>query len=787
MADANPIRKVAVIGAGVMGAGIAAQVANAGVPVLLLDIVPKAREGEASPRDGNNRNAIAEGAVAKMLKTQPAPFMSKSAAKLVETGNIEDDLGKLAEVDWVVEAVIERLDIKRDLYKRIDAVRRPGTAISSNTSTIPLKDLVDGQSDAFARDFMITHFFNPPRYMRLLELVGGEKTDPALLARVAGFADATLGKSIVRCKDSPGFIANRLGTYWISLAIKTAIDQGLTPEEADAVSGAPFGVPKTGVFGLTDLVGLDLMPHINKSMRSLLKPGDWFFDVSEDNALTAGMIERGLTGRKGKGGFFRVSKGPDGRKLSETIDLATGDYRPTKPAQLPELAATRGDIRALMSSDTKAGRYAWAVFGRVFAYAASLVPEAAETVVSIDEAMRLGYNWKHGPFELIDQVGADWLVDRLQAEGIAVPPLLDLARGRTFYRREADGDLFLGRDGAYHRIERPEGVLLLADIKRTAKPVLKNAGAALWEIGDGVVCFEITAKAAALDEQVLALLDKTIDLVPGKYKALVVYHEGKNFSVGANLGAVIYGANIAAWDDLSKMIAAGQKTYSRLKFASFPTVSAPFGMALGGGCEILLHSSAIQAHAETYTGLVEGGVGLIPGWGGCKEMLLRWSGRKGGPGGPMPGTAKAFELIGTAKVSTSAAEARELGILREGDGITMNRDRLLADAKARALALAEGYQPPAPRELRLPGPSGKLALELALRGMAAMKQATPHDVTVGLELAGILTGGETDIIDPVSEDRVMELEREAFIRLLKTKPTLARIEHMLETGKPLRN
>ncbi len=773
------IRKVAVVGAGVMGAGIAAQIANAGVPVLLLDIL--------SEKAG--RDAVAEGAVAKMLKADPAPFMSAAAAKLVETGNVEDHLGRLDECDWVVEAIIERLDLKQALYRRIEAVRRPGTAVSSNTSTIPLRDLTDGMGEAFARDFLITHFFNPPRYMRLLELVAGPASDPALVERIAAFADIALGKSIVRCKDSPGFIANRLGTYWMQRAVVEAMRQTLTVEEADAVNASPLGIPKTGVFGLVDLVGLDLMPHVNASMRDSLPASDWFHEIAGEIPLLSRMIAKGQTGRKGRGGFYRVGKTPDGRRTREVIDLQTGDYRAEGKAELPELAATKGNLRALLSSDTRSGRYAWSVYGPVLAYAARLVPEAADTITAIDEAMRLGYNWRWGPFELIDKVGTAWFAERLRGAGVEVPPLLEAAasRGEPFYTIESGRPQAFGADGRYHPIERPAGTLLLDDVKRGAKPLLRNGSASLWDIGDGVACFEITAKAAAIDEPVLALLDRSITLVGEKLRALVLYGEGKNFSVGANLGQVIYGANIAAWGEIEKSMASGQAVMGRLKRAPFPVVAAPSGMALGGGCELLLHSDAIQAHAETYAGLVEGGVGLVPGWGGCKEMLLRWTGGKGQPRGPMPAPVKAFELIGTAKVSKSAAEAREMRILREGDGITMNRDRLLADAKARALAMVDGYVPPKEAELRLPGPSGKLAMELAVRAMEAQKIAGPHDVTVGIALAGVLTGGEADALDVLSEDDVLGLERQAFIRLLKTRPTVARIEHMLETGKPLRN
>ncbi len=770
-------KKVAVIGSGVMGCGIAAQIANAGVPVLLLDILP---------RDGGGRNAVAEAAIARALKTDPAPFMHAGAARLIEAGNIDDDLGRVAECDWIVEVVVERLDIKQALYRKLDAVRRPGTAISSNTSTIPLAKLIEGMPESFARDFTITHFFNPPRYMRLMELVCGPLTDRALAARVAGFCDVALGKSVVACKDSPGFIANRLGIFWMTGAVTATLDQHLTVEEADAIMGRPFGIPRTGVFGLMDLVGLDLGPHINASMAGALPADDEFHAINREAPMLQTMIAEGYTGRKGKGGFYRLNK-TGGKRIKEAVDLHTGQYRAERPADLPELAAAGRDLRKLMTGQGKVAAFAWRVMGHMMGYAAKLVPEATDEIVAIDEAMRLGYNWKHGPFELIDMVGADWLIERLQADGFAVPPMLQLAAGRSFYRVENGVREQLGQDGAYHAIVRPLGVLMLEDIKRTAKPVLRNGSAAVWDIGDGVLCFEFTSKSNALDEQIMTLLGKTIALVKKDYKALVIYNEATNFSVGANIGLALFAANIAAWMQVESLIATGQEMMQKLKYAPFPVVAAPAGMALGGGCEFLLHSDAVQAYAETYAGLVECGVGLLPGWGGCKEMLGRAATDPASPKGPMPPAMRVFEMISTAKVGRSAAEARDMLVLRKADRVTMNRYRLLADAKARALALAVDYKAPEPREIVLPGPSGKLALDQAVAGFRKTGQATPHDVIVAGELARVLTGGDTDIVDTVKESRLLELERESFLRLLKTSGTLARIEHMLETGKPLRN
>ncbi len=773
------IAKVGVLGAGVMGAGIAAHFANAGLPVVLLDIVP---EG------ATDRNVIAAGAIEKMKKTKPAPFMSAARARLVTPGNLEDHLELLADCDWIVEAVVERLDVKQSVYRRLDAVRRPGTIVSSNTSTIPISHLVEGLPETFARDFLVTHFFNPPRYMRLLEIVAGKATRPEVVAAVTAFADERLGKSVVACKDTPGFIANRIGTFWLEAATKAAIEGGLTVEEADSVAGRPMGFPKTGIFGLLDLVGLDLGPHIAASLLATLPADDPYREIYEDRPLLRWMIAEGYTGRKGKGGFYRLDREGE-KKTKLAIDLATGEYRPQTRPRLASVTAGAKDLRKLVEHPDKGGRFAWQLLSRTLAYAASLVPAIADDLTAVDEAMRTGYAWKWGPFEMIDRLGPAWFAARLAAEGRPVPPLLAAVGDGTFYRVEAGRMQVFGTDGAYHDVVRPAGVLLLSDVKLAGPPVAKNASASLWDLGDGVLCLEFTSKSNSLDEAILRQLQKAMKLIEnGRFRALVVHNEGTNFSVGANLGLALFAANIALWPAIEALIAEGQRVYKALKYAPFPVVGAPSGMALGGGCEILLHCDAIQAHAESYIGLVEVGVGVVPGWGGCKEMLARWIANPKRPGGPMPPVAKVFEMISTAQVSTSAEEAREMLILREGDGITMNRDRLLADAKAKALALLEaGYEPPAEPVFQLPGPSAKAALDLAVAGFRASGAATPHDEVVAGKLACILSGGDTDITDTVSEDELYRFEREAFLELVRHPDTLARIEHMLATGKPLRN
>jgi len=802
------INKVAVIGAGLMGSGIAAQIANAGVPVVLLDIVPK---------DADDRNVIAKGAIAKMLKADPAPFMSKKNAKLIEVGNLEDDLDKINDCDWIVEVVLEDLKIKHATYEKIQKHRKKGSIVSSNTSTIPLAKLVEGQPADFAKDFMITHFFNPPRYMRLLEIVTSDQTDKKAVQTVQDFCDVQLGKGVVHCKDTPGFIVNRMLVYWMQTALNVAIEDDVPLEVADAVMGKPIGVPKTAVFGLIDLVGVDLMPYLANSMLSSLPEDDDYRKIYQDYPFVHQMIEVGYNGRKGKGGFYRLNPdAPKGTKEKQTLALNAdkfdeSQYRPSNKQKLESVKAGRKGLRAVVETDDQGGHYAWKVLSKTLSYAASLVPQIADDIASVDEAMRLGTNWKRGPFEMIDQLGPKWFADKLRAHDMDVPALLDAVGEGSFYRTENGKLQAFGTDGKYHDVKRNDGVLLLSDIKLSSEPVIKTASASVWDVGDGVLCVEFTGKMNALDDEVFKAYHKTIKLIgdgSGDYKAMVIYNEGSHFSAGANLGLAIFAMNIALWPQIEELVSGGQKVYKALKYAPFPVVSAPSGMALGGGCEILLHSDHVQAHAETYTGLVEVGVGLIPGWGGCKEMVLRYQAEEqnnydkavGGVLGqdkiwfspkttPMGAVRKAFETIALAKVAKSAQEAKEVKYLKDTDGITMNRDRLLFDAKKKALELAQNYQAPEPmEEIRLPGPSGKLALELAVSDLHKNGKATDYDVPVSEAVATVLTGGnKADWTTPMHENDIYKLEREEFMKLIRNEGTQQRVEHMLTTGKPLRN
>ncbi len=771
----NTVEKVGVIGAGVMGASIAAHAANAGADVVLLDVVPDA----------------ARSAIGKMKKTEPAPFMHTKLAKQITTGTTGENLAFIKDCDWIIEAIIEKPDVKQELYRALEPLLKIDAVLSSNTSTLPLKVLTNGMADDVKRRFMITHFFNPPRYMRLLEIVTCLKTDPKAAQRIRKFADENMGKSVVTAKDTPGFIANRIGTFWLQAGVTKAVHQGIGVEEADAVLGRPAGIPRTGIFGLLDLVGLDLMPHVLSSFEIALPDDDPFQALGKAPALLDQMIADGYTGRKGKGGFYRLNTA-NGNKVKEVIDLQTGNYAPARrPKPVAASVSKKGGLRATLDHDSAEGRYARSVLVSTLAYAVALVPEIADDPDAIDRAMCLGYNWKHGPFALIDQLGPAWLADALEKDGRAVPPLLNAiltTAGRNSFYRTHNGQLQQFKGGSFEKVQRPKGVLLLEDVKRSGSPIAKNISSTLWDIGDGVACLEFTSKMNSLNPFILLMIDKAVRELPGRgFKAMVIHNDGINFSVGANIALLLYGAKLRLWPFVRWVLKRGQDSFQKMRFAPFPVIGAPSGMALGGGCEVLLHCDAIEAHAETYMGFVETGVGIVPGWGGCKELLGRWTTSKTCPGGPMPPVMNAFETIAMAQISNSAIEAQDFWFLRPDDSVIMNRDRVLAAAKARALEMAKDYTPPKPVELRLPGPTGRAALDLGIRDFINKGVASPHDGVIAHELAIILSGGDTDALDIVSEDKVLRLERDAIIKLARTKKSRARVDHMLRKGKPLRN
>ena len=783
------IEKVAVIGAGLMGSGIAAQVANAGFPVTLLDIVP---EGAA------NRNIIAESAVKKMLKPvklgSPTPLMHRKNAKLISTGNIEDNVDLIADADLIIEVVLEKIEVKHDVFNKIDKFRKKDSIITSNTSTIPRKLLVEGMPKAFARDFMITHFFNPPRYLRLLEIVAGEEVNPEKIELVSKFCDINLGKEVVICNDTPGFIGNRIGTYWTLIGMIEAIELGLTVEEADAIMGRPIGAPKTGIFGLADVVGLDLIPHVTESMSTNLPKNDMYnIGVKEQSELgidkmLSKMISEGYTGRKGKGGFYRLNQ-DSGKRIKESRNLKTGEYsKATKRVALESVKAGKKGLKAVVTHQDKGGEYAWKVISKTLAYAASLVPEITQNIVNVDMAMKNGFLWKKGPFEMLDSMGPSWFAEKLKSEGIDVPIILENIGEGHFYSEEGNKLNYYSTENEYKEVAKPEGYLSVSDITRGENAIYQNPSIRLWDMGDHILLAEFTSKMNAIDPLIMEGLSEAANLCEsGKFKGLVIGNDGTNFSAGANLGLASFICNVGAWDEVDKFVQGGQLTFMSLKHGNFPVIGAPSGLALGGGCEVLLACDRIQAHSESYIGLVEVGVGVVPAWGGCKEMIGRWIDDPSSPKGPMGSIVKIFENLGTAKVASSAQEAKDMKFLLGNDDITMNRSRLLNDAKEVCLNMVEDYSPPEPNDYQLPGPSGKAALDLAVSDLVKAGHATPHDVVVTNELAYVLTGGNTDYLDRVSVDKILDMERESFVKLVKTEATLDRFEHMLTKGKPLRN
>ena len=777
----KPIKKVAVIGSGVMGAGIAAHCANAGCEVLLLDIVP----------DGSSdRNAISKNAINKMQKSNPEMLMLKDNSKLISSGNIEDHLYKLETYDWVIEVIIENLEIKRKLYKDIAENIGDETILSSNTSTIPRSELISDMSPSLSSRFLITHFFNPPRYLPLLEVVSGPEVDKEILNRFCTFADLDLGKRVTMCNDSPGFIGNRLGIYFIQRAYKATIDHGLSVEQADAMLGRPIGLPKTAVFSLMDLVGIDLIPHVTGSLISHLQKTDPFHEIAGAGKETvASMIEEGYTGRKGKGGFYRLNK-EGGKKVKEARNLISGEYNTAeRRAGYPSAKMGKRGLSAIMDCDDKGSDFVTDVLLDTLSYAAYIVPEVSDDIYAIDGAMKVGYNWKNGPFEMMDSIGIKSMVQRLQESNRNVPPFLSLALEKgSFYNIEDREITRLTPDGEMVIVDRSEEILTVADLRRRGKPLKRNSSASIWDMGDDVLLVEYHTKMNAMDPMNMEMLLNAVDMAENEdWKGVVIGNDAPNFCAGANLGLALFAANLAAWKELDDFIGLGQDTYQTLKYSEVPIVAASSGLCLGGGAEVLMHCDAVQAHSESYVGLVEVGVGIIPAWGGCKEYLGRLKEFGLVPNGPMGAVMKAFEVIGTAQVAKSAEQARKMGFLSPNDRVTMNRDRLLADAKKLLIEISNDYIPPEPRTYLLPGISGKVALQLAVNDLALSGKVTPHDVIVTNALADILSGGDTDITDLLNEDDILAMEKETIVRLAKNTDTLDRMQHMLETGKPLRN
>jgi len=797
------IEKVAVLGAGTMGARISAHLANAGVPSYLLDIVPPDADGPA-------RNRIAAAGFEAAVKSKPAAFFKSSLARLVTVGNFEDDLQKLAEVDWIIEAVVEDLEIKRSLLRKIEAIRKPGTIITTNTSGLPVAKIVEGFSDDFRRSWFGTHFFNPPRYMRLLELIPTPDADPAAMDAIAHFCDLHLGKGVVYAKDTPNFIANRIGTFCILNVMRLMQDMDLSIEEVDALTGTAVGWPKTATFRLADLVGLDVLGHVVRNATNNIH------DERGDLTLPsffAQMLERKWLGDKTKGGFYRKTKKPDGQSEIMAIDWKTLEYRPSRRPKFPslEMAKTVDSLperlnMLLAPPKDKANILLWSALSDLWTYAANRIGEISDSIVEIDRAMKLGFNWEMGPFDLWDATGVAKTVKRMQVEGKPVSPNVEklLASGQerwyTDDLKAASGRAYFDLASGHYQSEKvPTGVWSVAVAKKSGLIVKKNPGASLVDIGDGVGCIEFHSKMNSLGGDIVQMITQT--LKPGgagdNFDAFVITNDAANFSVGANIMMLLMAVQEEEWDEVDLAVRQFQSMTQAIKFSSKPVVVAPFGMTLGGGCEITLHGAARQPHAELYTGLVEVGVGLLPGGGGCKEMTLRaldkaYHIRPAGRGESvelMEAMKQAFETVAMAKVSTSAMEARNLGFLSTGDDITMNRERVLTDAKDRALELArEGYRAPVPRtDIPAPGESILATLKLGVHIMREGEFISDHEVKIANKVAEVLCGGAVNPGTPVSEQYLLDLERESFKSLCGEKKTQERIQYTLKTGKTLRN
>jgi 3-hydroxyacyl-CoA dehydrogenase len=809
------INKVAVLGAGTMGARIAAHFANAGVPSYLFDIVPPDADGPA-------RNKIAAAGLDAAKKSKPAAFMEPSLARFVTVGNFEDDLQKVAEVDWIIEAVVENLEIKRSLLRKVEAIRKPGTIVTTNTSGLPVGKIAEGFSNDFRWAWFGTHFFNPPRYMRLLEIIPTPEADRAAIEAVAHFCDVRLGKGVVIAKDTPNFIGNRIGTFSVLNVMRLMQELDLTIEEVDALTGQAVGWPKSATFRTMDLVGLDILGHVVGNMtanvhdeRSDLRLPD-FFGL---------MLQRKWLGDKTKGGFYKKVKGTDGKEDERmALNWKTLEYHPRQKPKFATLDMaknvedTGARLRMLIGMDgggspkkgDKAGEFLWSSLADLWTYAANRVPEISDSIVEIDRAMKLGFNWELGPFELWDAAGVEATVARMKKEGKPVAANAErlLASGQKSWYID-DPKSPSGRKyweigtGGWEAMQVPAGVWSVTVAKKSNGVVKKNSGASVVDVGDGVACIEFHSKMNSLGADIISLISQT--LKPGgpgdNFDAFVITNDATNFSVGANLMLLLMSVQEEEWDDVDLAIRQFQGMTQAIKFSPKPVVAAPFGLCLGGGTEISLHAAARQPHAELYTGLVEIGVGLLPGGGGCKEMLLRAVDTAAGSRGKASGEAlagsvemleamkRAFETIATAKVATSAHEARAFGFLSDSDRITMNRERVLSDAKARALELFRaGYEPPVPRtDIPTPGENLLAALKLGIHMMRQGDFITDYEVKLGGKIAEVLCGGHVTPGTPVSEQYILDLEREGFKSLCGEKKTQERIQYTLKTGKTLRN
>ncbi|EPZ39853.1 NAD-binding 3-hydroxyacyl-CoA dehydrogenase [Anoxybacillus ayderensis] len=790
------IKKAAVLGSGVMGSGIAAHLANVGIPTLLLDIVPKELTAEEKAKGWTLehkqvRNRIVNQAVERLMKQKPAPLMSKENLAFIEVGNFEDDFHRLAECDWIIEVVVERLDVKKSVFEKVDEVRKQGSIVSSNTSGISIEAMAEGRSDDFKKHFLGTHFFNPPRYLKLLEVIPTKHTDPSVVAFMKQFGENVLGKGVVLAKDTPNFIANRIGTYGLLVTVREMMKGGYSVGEVDSVTGPLIGRPKSATFRTLDVVGLDTFIHVANNVFEKVEGEEK--EVFTVPSFMKTMVEKGWLGSKSGQGFF-YKKGKDIFELNyETLE-----YEPTKKLKAPSVEmskqakGTANKLKALVYANDRAGQLLWNILSPTLLYSAELLGEIADDIVAIDRAMKWGFGWELGPFETWDAIGVKQSVEKMKAEGRQVPSWVEqmLASGHeTFYKHEHGRVSYYDR-GQYKPVEENEKVIHVQRLKEQKGVIKKNSGASLIDLGDDVALLEFHSPNNAIGLDIVQMINYALEEVDRNYKGLVIGNQGKNFCVGANLAMILMEAQDDNYFEIEMVVRQFQQAMMNIKYSPKPVVVAPFAMTLGGGTEICLPASRIQASAETYMGLVEVGVGLIPGGGGNKELYIKHlSGMPNGVEFDLQKVAnKVFETIAMAKVSTSAAEARELNFLNAQDGISINGDHLIHDAKQAVLALYEsGYKPPVRKKIPVVGETGYATLLLGAQGMYHSGYISEHDLKIAKKLAYVIAGGSVPYGTEVDEQYLLDLEREAFLSLVGEPKTQARMQHMLVKGKPLRN
>ncbi|MDZ5472162.1 3-hydroxyacyl-CoA dehydrogenase/enoyl-CoA hydratase family protein [Bacillus sp. 31A1R] len=790
------IKKAAVLGSGVMGSGIAAHLANIGIPTLLLDIVPRelteVEKGKGlTLEDKQVRNRISSEAVQKLLKQKPAPLTSKKNLALIEAGNFDDDMERLKDVDWIIEVVVENLAIKQQVFSKVDQYRKPGSIVSSNTSGISVEAMAEGRSEDFQKHFLGTHFFNPPRYLKLLEVIPTKHTSPEVFAFMKQFGEDVLGKGVVEAKDTPNFIANRIGTYGLLVTVREMLKGEYSVGEVDSITGPLIGRPKSATFRTLDVVGLDTFAHVAKNVYDQVDGAEK--EVFEVPAFMQEMLNKGWLGSKSGQGFFLKK----GKEILE-LDPATLEYGPRKKLKTASTELSKQEkglankMKALVYANDRAGQLLWSIFSPVLVYSADLLGTIADDIVAIDRAMKWGFGWEQGPFEAWDSLGLEKSVQKMEEDGLTVPAWIKemLGNGFTTFYKEEEGNLFFYQNGEYKLVEENSKVINLKKLKKQKGVIKKNSGASLIDLGDGVALLEFHSHSNAIGLDILQMINFAVDEVEKNFKGLVIGNQGKNFCVGANLGMILMEAQDDNIYELDMVVRHFQQAMMKIKYSSKPVVAAPFGMTLGGGAEVCLPAAHIQASMETYMGLVEVGVGLIPGGGGNKELYIKHlDSLPNGVQFDLQNVAnKVFESVAMAKVSTSGDEARDNNFLNKADGVSVNGDHQLYDAKQAVLSLFEkGYKPPVRKKIPVVGETGYATLLLGAQTMLYSGYISEHDLKIAKKLAYVIAGGKVPFGTEVDEQYLLDLEREAFLSLVAEPKTQQRMQHMLLKGKPLRN